>query len=288
MVLMLYSRSMLLYIRALTSLHVGTGRSEGGYVDLPVQRDEFNFPTIWASSLKGALKANIRDGNLKELLGSEPEETPSKPSAISLLDAKLLLMPVRVLDGVWSYATSPHLLQYLNKYLEVHSAVTGARLGLLNLNILDLGKVYSTKFSGDVIINEVMFRGVVRKDDLLTELGLDKLLPDEVRTNVLERGLIILPDKDNLGLVTLSKSLVIQYRVRLKGETKTVETGPWSEEYVPMETLFISAILCRDSKSSTQQGSTCKEFIKYVDKRVIYVGGKETIGKGLVKLYTFS
>jgi CRISPR-associated protein Cmr4 len=279
---------MLLYIRALTSLHVGTGRSEGGYVDLPVQRDEFNFPTIWASSLKGALKANIRDGNLKELLGSEPEETPSKPSAISLLDAKLLLMPVRVLDGVWSYATSPHLLQYLNKYLEVHSAVTGARLGLLNLNILDLGKVYSTKFSGDVIINEVMFRGVVRKDDLLTELGLDKLLPDEVRTNVLERGLIILPDKDNLGLVTLSKSLVIQYRVRLKGETKTVETGPWSEEYVPMETLFISAILCRDSKSSTQQGSTCKEFIKYVDKRVIYVGGKETIGKGLVKLYTFS
>jgi len=288
MVLMLYSRSALLYIRALTSLHVGTGRSEGGYVDLPVQRDEFNFPTIWASSLKGALKANIRDGNLKELLGSEPEETPSKPSAISLLDAKLLLMPIRVLDGVWSYATSPHLLQYLNKYLEVHGAVTGARLGLLNLNILDFGKVYSTKFSGDVIINEVMFRGIVRKDNLLTELGLDKLLPDEVRTNVLERGLIILPDKDNLGLVTLSKSLVIQYRVRLKGETKTVEAGPWSEEYVPMETLFISAILCRDSKSSTQQGSTCKEFIKYVDKRAIYVGGKETIGKGLVKLYTFS
>lgn len=286
--LMLYSRSALLCIRALTSLHVGTGRSEGGYVDLPVQRDEFNFPTIWASSLKGALKANIRDENLKELLGSEPEKMPSKPSAVSLLDAKLLLMPVRVLDGVWSYATSPHLLQYLNKYLEVHSAVAGVRLGLLNLNILDFGKVYSTKFSGDAIINEVMFRGVVRKDNLLTELGLDKLLPDEVRTNVLERGLIILPDKDNLGLVTLSKSLVIQYRVRLKGETKTVETGPWSEEYVPMETLFISVILCRDSKSSTQQGSTCEEFIKYVDKRTIYVGGKETIGKGLVKLYTFS
>lgn len=286
--LMLYSRSALLCIRALTSLHVGTGRSEGGYVDLPVQRDEFNFPTIWASSLKGALKANIRDVNLKELLGSEPEKMPSKPSAVSLLDAKLLLMPVRVLDGVWSYATSPHLLQYLNKYLEVHSAVAGVRLGLLNLNILDFGKVYSTKFSGDAIINEVMFRGVVRKDNLLTELGLDKLLPDEVRTNVLERGLIILPDKDNLGLVTLSKSLVIQYRVRLKGETKTVEAGPWSEEYVPMETLFISVILCRDSKSSTQQGSTCEEFIKYVDKRVIYVGGKETIGKGLVKLYTFS
>lgn len=286
--LMLYSRSALLCIRALTSLHVGTGRSEGGYVDLPVQRDEFNFPTIWASSLKGALKANIRDVNLKELLGSEPEKTPSKPSAVSLLDAKLLLMPVRVLDGVWSYATSPHLLQYLNKYLEVHSAVVGVRLGLLNLNILDSGKVYSTKFSGDAIINEVMFRGVVRKDNLLTELGLDKLLPDEVRTNILERGLTILPDKDNLGLVTLSKSLVIQYRVRLKGETKTVEAGPWSEEYVPMETLFISVILCRDSKSSTQQGSTCEEFIKYVNKRVIYVGGKETIGKGLVKLYTFS
>ena len=285
MVLILYSRSMLLYVRALTSLHVGVGRSEGGYVDLPVQRDEFDFPTIWSSSLKGALKANL-PGNLRILLGSDPDRVPTEPSAVSLLDAKLLLMPVRVLDNVWSYATTPHLLQYLNKYLEVHTGISNVGLKPLSLSSLDLKKVYSTKFDGDVIINEVMFRGVMRKENLLTELGLDKLLPDEIRSNVLQQGLIILPDEDNLGLTTLSKSLVIQYRVRLKSDTRTVDTGPWSEEYVPMETVFISTILCRD-KVSTQQGSTCDDFIKYVDKKVIYVGGKETIGKGLIKFYTF-
>lgn len=284
MVFIVYSRSVLLYVRALTSLHVGVGRSEGGYVDLPVQRDEFNFPTIWSSSLKGALKANIRDKDLRQLLGSEPGEEPTRPSAISLLDAKLLLMPVRVLDGVWSYATTLHFLQYLNKYLEVHSNVSGTKLGPLNLN-LDPTKVYSTKFNGDVIVNEITLRGVEEREKLLTELGLDKLLPNEIRENILKQGLIVLPDKDNLGLTTLSKSLVIQYRVKLQIDTKTVDKGPWSEEYIPMETIFVSTILCRDNRSSTQQESTCEKFINYVDGRAIYVGGKETIGKGLVKLY---
>jgi CRISPR-associated protein Cmr4 len=47
----------LVFIEALTPLHPGAGRSVEGLADLPVQRDEFGFPTIWASSLKGAIKS---------------------------------------------------------------------------------------------------------------------------------------------------------------------------------------------------------------------------------------
>jgi len=108
----MYSQSTLLYIRALTPIHVGVGRGEGVHVDLPVQRDEFGFPTIWASSFKGAVKANV-GGEVKKYLGSEPMEAESTPSSISLLDAKLVFIPVRILDNVWTYATTPHLLGYL-------------------------------------------------------------------------------------------------------------------------------------------------------------------------------
>ena len=46
----------LLWVLALTSIHPGVGRSEEAHVDLPVQRDEFGLPAIWASSLKGAVR----------------------------------------------------------------------------------------------------------------------------------------------------------------------------------------------------------------------------------------
>jgi len=61
----------MLYIKALTPIHVGVGRGEATHVDLPLQRDEFGFPTIWASSLKGAIKSNLK-GDVKKYLGSEP------------------------------------------------------------------------------------------------------------------------------------------------------------------------------------------------------------------------
>jgi hypothetical protein len=46
----------LFWLVALTAVHPGVGRSEEAQVDLPVQRDEFGLPTVWASSLKGADK----------------------------------------------------------------------------------------------------------------------------------------------------------------------------------------------------------------------------------------
>ena len=41
---------------AVTPLHPGAGRVPG-VVDLPVQRDPMGYPMLYASSLKGALKA---------------------------------------------------------------------------------------------------------------------------------------------------------------------------------------------------------------------------------------
>ncbi|MEM4846796.1 MAG: RAMP superfamily CRISPR-associated protein, partial [Thermosphaera sp.] len=95
----------------------------------------------------------------------------------------------------------------------------------------------------------------------------------------------------NLSLTVVNRSMLIQYRVRLNRTTKTVEEGPWSEEYIPAETVLASLVLCTDRRIKTSGGEevSCFDvFKREVDGKVMFVGGKETIGRGLVKLYLYS
>ena len=287
----LYEHSLLLCVKALTPVHVGIGRGEAIHVDLPVQRDEFGFPTIWASSLKGAVKANL-SGKVKKFLGAEPHEEVA-PSHISLLDARLILVPVRTLKGVWTYGTTPHLLGYLKRYLEIHISINKAAYPnelqqLWGIVSPDLNRAISTKnFEKPVLVNELELAEVESKPEILS--GLSKVLPSEVGSAVKGQGLIVIPDKDGRGSEVINRSLMVQYRVRLNRESKTVEAGPWSEEYIPMETVFVSVALCRSFKqgeSKMEAKDVCNEFKQAVDGKAIYVGGKETIGRGLVKLLT--
>jgi len=289
---MLYEHAKLLFIRALTSIHVGMGRTEGYHVDLPIQRDEFGYPTIWASSLKGAVKANISVNQVKKYLGSEPDEKETYPSSISITDAKLLVIPGRVLEGVWTYVTTTQLLENLEKYVNIYNEVN--KTSPLNLSILK--PTGSAKYTrpGRVFVNEYELE-VDAKDTLpsnfLDQSGLKSILPNEIASNIASRGLLIVSEANNLGLNLVNKSILIQYRVRLKRGEKTVDTGPWSEEYLPMETVFVSLVLCRDFKDKEKNISAenvCKEFASTLNGKSLYLGGKETIGRGLVKIYLMS
>lgn len=289
----MYSEARLLFIKAYTPLHVGVGRGEKTYVDLPIQRDEYGYPVIWGSSLKGAIKANL-DQSVRLYLGSEPGVTPTKPSAAVFLDARLLLIPVRVLDRVWSYATSINLLSMFNKYIEVLSSMGEQRkLSQLELFNLPRDKALVSKKElvrdGKVMVNEVELEaGVYEK--VLEHTRLDKVLPQDIISTVNDKGLVILPDVENTDLRVINRSIMIQYRVRLKREEKVVEEGGlWSEEYVPMESVFASVILCRDAKinnTDKKASEVCNDIVSRLNGRFVYVGGKESIGKGLVKLYT--
>ncbi|MEM4455608.1 MAG: type III-B CRISPR module RAMP protein Cmr4 [Thermofilaceae archaeon] len=129
-----YQLADLVLIEAVTHVHAGVGRA-GGVVDLPVQRDEYGYPCIYASSLKGALKTALLWALVKEkndltlarraaeaLLGPEPEPEESFESSVAVLDARLVAMPVRSLRGVYAYVTSPVLLSSFLEYSRLHSA----------------------------------------------------------------------------------------------------------------------------------------------------------------------
>lgn len=138
-------------LRALTSLHPGTGRSEFSAIDHQVQRDWRGFPTIFKSSLKGALneyfKAKKQEGlgqiafggnhsisnmlldtlrylkNRADLqldpntIGTLEEELNKqvqgvfRAGKVSVHDAELLSIPVRSNFQPFFHATCPQILK---------------------------------------------------------------------------------------------------------------------------------------------------------------------------------
>lgn len=86
-------------IELLTNLHAGSGDSGGyGVVDKTVQRDHTSeLPTIFASSLKGALREHFRGEEWEiSVFGSEPssrDEKSVQPGSHTFLSADLLALP---------------------------------------------------------------------------------------------------------------------------------------------------------------------------------------------------
>ncbi len=286
-----------LFLRALTPLHVGAGRGASVHVELPVQRDEFGFPTIWASSLKGALRANFDRGSKCDkntIFGPEPAspEVSEYSSAASFTDARLVLIPGRLLKGVWAYITSPHMLEQLRTLLEVRGERVDVPSVSGNEALVSKPELMLTGSDGKkyIIVNEARLEA--REDKSVIE-SLSKVLPDKIANMVKDKGVIVVPDTVARDIV--NRSMVIQYRVRLDPSTKTVVRGAlWSEEYMPSNTVMASLVVCREPRRRRSEGEACasatdvcSDLVSYFTntRSTIYVGGKETIGKGLVELY---
>jgi CRISPR-associated protein Cmr4 len=287
----------ILFLRALTPLHVGAGRGASIHVELPVQRDEFGFPTIWASSLKGALRANFDRSSKCDkntIFGPEPAspEVSEYSSAASFTDARLILIPGRLLKGVWAYITSPHMLEQLRTLLEVRGERVDVPSVSGNEALVSKPELMLTGSDGRryVVVNEARLEA--REDKSVIE-SLSKVLPDKIANTVKDKGVIVVSDAVARDIV--NRSMVIQYRVRLNPNTKTVVPGAlWSEEYMPSNTVMASLVVCREPRRRRSEGEACasatdvcNDLVGYFanTRSTIYVGGKETIGKGLVELY---
>jgi len=286
----------LVLIKAITNLHPGVGRT-GDLIDLPVQKDNLGFPTLYSSSLKGALKSafwllpNVNRETVKNLFGSEPEEETFS-SAIAILDAFIVAFPVRSLEGVYAFATSPLLLKRLNELLKITGKTYDYVLDLSDYSVSkgacqvsqDAKKMFEiTPLNGKLVINE----------DLVIECSIqhsDNIKKLEDLLGIEHGRLILLSDDDVLN--ALEKSLVRVTRIAIDREKKVVKEGAlWTEEYVPWNTVFATLILYSRSKkpnSDLQTPSRVKEeFHKLLERTRNYliIGGNETVGRGIVNLY---
>jgi len=308
----------LAFIKAITNLHVGSGKS-GEAVDLPIQRDSFGFPVIYASSLKGAIKSYIYRKYNKDaaevLLG--PDEAGDFASPISITDAYLLAFPARSLKGVYCYLTCPFLLKRFKEYLEILGIKNELQQIIKEFENLKENKGFCndpsqlTIDSNNILINEELLVPIEKSD-----------YAEELRKKFnLDKELVIINDDDCLEQAT--RSLIRLTRVKLNRSAKTVEAGPWTEEYIPSKTLFFSMVFYSNIKkiieyrieyyNKKKRESNKQDEILDFDKKInnlkdlnekikdgkpknffrenlglLIIGGHETIGSGLVKINFFS
>jgi CRISPR-associated protein Cmr4 len=116
-------------VKCKTNMHVGSGKANYGVVDQLVQRDPtFQYPTIHASSLKGAIKEYCHgldnfNFNMKEVFGSDKtadgktDHDTSQIGAYKFFDASLLAIPVRCDKRAFVHITCPNILRDLSEYL---------------------------------------------------------------------------------------------------------------------------------------------------------------------------
>jgi len=381
----IYNVAKVIGIEAVTNIHVGSGT--GLVADVGVQRDEFGFPCIWSSSLKGSLKTALlyafvstfaesggssANDSVKRarcavllLLGSEPDEAETFESSIAILDAYLLAMPIRSLKGVYTYVTSPTLLARFKERLEILRDFSSQKqaepkIDTVNINaaINALSKLIEASKNvmdralciGDcskVTINiqdsvEVLKGKAIIAEELIVKVSNAKdVCKQDCALNDLENILkmIIADDRpllilsDDVAREVLDRGLIRVSRVRLSKESKAVDEGPWTEEYVPRKTVFHTLFLFKappiphvryavskaDLKISVGDLNSYVEVLKalrLIDKGIdtsvglaelqrsiaskiaelvekvvqeklkscIIVGGRETIGKGIVRL----
>ena len=306
----------LIYASLLTPTHPGAGRAIG-VVDLPIVKDPLGYPYVPASEVKGALKSllarrlnlELVNGRIKCglgrdasilccLLGGEVGEGPEGASALSITSLNILLVPAPNPDRGVVYVTTPSLLARAAEFLRASGDIKGAEsLERAAGGIGDKALLSFEPPHGYVAI--ALQRVSAQRNDDVCEAG--RVIESRVRgLNSLYRALpigdrlVVLPE--GIGKALIDKLLLRHTRVRLDRATKTVSRGAlWTEEYLPVATLLMGLLVetgfknkfCGDRLAGLRDLKDLLRKAGILDGEgfmYITVGGKESIGAGLMKL----
>lgn len=274
----------IVFIHALSPLHAGTGQGVGS-IDLPIARERATgIPYLPGSSLKGVLRDRARGAWSEEevwaVFGPETNNAHEHAGALQVGDAKLLLLPVRSLYGVFAYATSPYLLDRFQREARLAGLTPpdlpapppgdGVRLAP-GSRLAQGGKVYLE----DLDLKAQEDPGVGAWEGWLGERsqaplqGRLALLPDDVMSYLLETATEVVA------------------RIRLDDETKTVAQGAlWYEENLPAESLLYTLVRAEAAHRKTL-ALTAPQVLERLGQLVatpLQLGGKATVGRGLSAL----
>jgi CRISPR-associated protein Cmr4 len=287
----MFEAKTMLYVYVETPLHAGSGRALGN-VDLPIQRERVTgYPIVQASSLKGRLRAAGKTKGMphfEAVFGPDTENADKHAGALSPGDAKVLLFPVRSLKGVFAWTTSVEVLQRFRR----DAAMVGIEPDWSTPEAPEEKALISSadlKASEKVVLEEFTF--TPKADQVMSQIGqwlAKNALPqtDEYGywRQELPKRLVILPNDDFRDFVTFSTEVAT--RIKLDPETKTVDEGPWSEEYLPTDTLLYAPLMATPPRTESELGSgqDVLEAVKNLRLTRVQLGGNETVGRGSVYL----
>ena len=261
-------KTAILGMLAETPVHSGSGRGLG-VVDLPVAREAAtDYPVVFGSSLKGALKDKAeRTSGIGGEEASRCFGEKDRAGTLLVSDARLLLLPVRSLTSSYRWATCPHLLERLRRDLQ-----RAGEAPQFDIPRVSQGRV-RTKGSGTIFLEERQFKIVGAPGDaLVKEIG--RLIVHEDTKGRLADQVAVLNNNDFTWFARYGLS--IQARNVLDDNKSSQNL--WYEETLPSDTVMYALIAGRSSGAVgllDRLFPAAENFDPYLQ-----VGGNETVGQG--------
>lgn len=274
-------------------LHAGTGQALG-VVDLPIQREAHTgWPCVYGSGIKGALREHARErvpcGQLRAAFGPETANAADHAGAVTVSDARLLLLPVRSLTGIFRWVIAPEVLHRLQR------DARRLGMGLDSASVPpepgpDRAWVFVGQQPEDVFLEEYVLKAAVRPDLAPWIAILAKLMGEEEAEQRLKQRLVVV-DNDLFSFLAQQATPVAAH-VRILPETKTVAAGAlWYEETLAPDTLLytlLSAGPDRRPKEEKQKEGTGLEpqslrevaLAGLTADPYLQIGGNATVGMG--------
>ena len=283
-------------IKTLSNLHVGNGEVNYSVLDKQVQRDILtNFPTINATSLKGALRdftnysyddINLANAVANTIFGSDPTQNAdtndkedekssiNKQGYVNFFDAKLLSLPARSDKKPFFRATSKEVLTLFKEYCESFGIACDLEVESITP---DTG--------GDVSIEEFDTKYALQtKNRQLKDL--------------IGEDCIVLEDED---FRVLAKELPFVARNYLEnGKSENL----WYEEIVPRESIFYFVLqfpsesllasqenrainLNRKKPDNEKLKGHFSKFQDLLNDTKLFIGANTTVGYGYCEIKNF-
>lgn len=309
------------FLQAMTPIHMGVGEGPRD-INLPTARERVtNYPVVYGSSVKGVLRDYAvemqenpkKNRKLFSVFGPDSERASEARGGIIFTDAQLLALPVRSMETVFAWVTCPLVLRRLVRDLtqcdspEIKTLLKETEALLSQEPGADSAFITAeSKLSeGDeVMLEDYIF---TKKDsaELTTWVKtISETLGPKGDGAFFKERFALIPDKIFSYFATYGTE--IRTRVRIEDKTGTAaSSGPWSEEYLPAESLLHGLIVGRDTVSykywdENEKGKTkaeesepspskAKGNIEYLTELVptpcvIRVGGKASVGMGRARL----
>ena len=286
------TKNALIGLWAHASIHAGAGSSVDG-VDLPIQREgHSDWPCVFGSSVKGALRAKAEDKLGKEGAKSiafvfGPDSSSDKASehagALLVSDAKLLLLPVRSLTSHFKWVTCPALLQRLVRDAQ--------RLGLKSIQEITLPAIaddvalVTGQNTADLFLEEYRFK--TQSQDLTVLCEVINQLTGIAVTDLTEQLVVVSNNQFNY----LAKyATPVTPHIAIDNDKKTVKPGAlWYEETLPPETVLYFALSAQRARAKdvdlkAEQILACVTQELFGDAPYLQLGGNETVGMGWCKV----
>lgn len=259
-------------IRTITNLHMGDIGSAVNIIDKSVQKDAVTeYPTIYATSLKGALRnaaalynaalynaaqtQNEEKINLQNVFGDTNADGAWK-GKYRFNDAHLLFYPIRSDRRPYYLAVSPMLLEQALQIMEI-AGNTDAITTIEKFKGKETDKLYVGSVTGEVLVGNISV-GVNENADAAKELlGLFNIEN--------EPGLLYLSDQE------MSEHLEQLPVIARNQLNNGISANLWYEEFVPRKTVFLTLI----SRECEDTG-----FDKML-KEPFQMGANATVGYGL-------